>query len=442
MPRPRPLTSLLALGLAIGMACAGLVAACSSDPEPLALVRVPGDAETVTQAVARVSPGGTVLVGAGVYPEQVLVDKTDVTIRGEDRNATIIDGEGRRPYGIVAISDGVRIENLTVRAATFYGVLVTGLHDENGPSAHNGDGYDTLDPEQFPPVQRFSVDHVTAHNNGLYGIYAFDANNGVIRDSYASGSADSGFYVGQCEDCNILVTGNVAERNAVGFENANASGPLTIAGNRFSGNRVGMTLISNYREAFTPQRANTVVGNLVVDNVEPDSPAQATGGFGIGIGISGARENVLARNTVTGNPVAGVLLANTEDLAAVDNSFVDTGWAGNGIDLANVSASRAPASGNCVSTTNAAATPVTLLPAALTDPCPDGEQPAATATDLPPVEVPRGVSFLKVAAPAPQPDLGPWTGQAEPLPATVALPDPDTFDLPGPDFLAELTGTA
>ena len=110
--------------------------------------------------------------------------------------------------------------------ATFYGVLFTGLHDENGPSAPTADGYQKWDPQQFPPLQRFRIDHVTAFNNGLYGIYAFDSQHGVITDSYASGSADSGFYVGQCRDCDILVTGNVAERNAVGFENANASDSL------------------------------------------------------------------------------------------------------------------------------------------------------------------------------------------------------------------------
>ena len=56
--------------------------------------------------------------------------------------------------------------------ATFYGVLFTGLHDENGPSAPTATGYEPWDPAQFPPLQRFLVDHVTAYNNGLYGIYA------------------------------------------------------------------------------------------------------------------------------------------------------------------------------------------------------------------------------------------------------------------------------
>ncbi|MDM7830354.1 right-handed parallel beta-helix repeat-containing protein [Cellulomonas edaphi] len=432
--RPRPRLIPTTLAVVLGAVAALSAGACSSSQGSQELVRVPADAATITDAVERVAPGGTVLVAAGTYPEQVLLSTTDVTIRGEDRNATVITGEGKRPYGIVATADGARIENLTVRETTFYGVLVTGLHDENGPSAHNGDGYTRLDPDKFPPVRRFSIDHVTAANNGLYGIYAFDAHDGVIQDSYASGSADSGFYVGQCRQCGILVTGNVAERNAVGFENANASDSVMIAGNRFSGNRVGMTLISNYQEAFTPQRANTVVGNLLADNAEPDSPAQASGSFGLGLGISGGIENALTRNRISGNPVAGVQLANTEDLAAASNAFTGNAFEGNGVDLANTSATRAPAAGNC-----ADGTPTTS-PADLLAPCPGtAAQPAAP---LEGTSVPRGTSFLRVASPVAQPDMGAWTGQAAPLPARVTMPDPAGFPVPPADFLAAMSGTA
>ena len=46
-------------------------------------------------------------------------------------------------------------------------------------------------------VDGYRVDHVTAYNNGLYGIYAFASRNGVIENSYASGHPDSGLYVGR-----------------------------------------------------------------------------------------------------------------------------------------------------------------------------------------------------------------------------------------------------
>ncbi len=399
---------------------------------------MPQDARSIQAAVDKVADGGMVLVDAGVYRESVVVSTKDVTVRGADRNGTVIDGEGLRPYGVVGIADGVRVQNLTVRNHTFYGVLITGVHDENGPSANNGDDYDEFDPAEFPPLQRFAVDHVTAYNNGLYGIYAFDAQHGVITDSYASGSADSGFYVGQCHSCDVLVEGNVAERNAVGFENANASGPLVVTGNRFTGNRVGMTLLSNYQEAFLPQRGNQVVGNLIGDNDSGDSPAQADGGFGTGIGIAGGVDNEIARNRIAGNPRAGVLIANTEDLPATGNRLTDNVYADNGVDVANISAERAPATGNCVRER------VTTLPAALAATLTCGtsarRQPAVPATDVARLaKAPPGISFLDVAPPRDQPGLPDADSRPEPLPGNVAMPDTAQIGVPPTSLLAGLS---
>jgi len=405
-------------------------------------VRVPEDVTTLGEAADRVAPGGTILIGAGHYAEQLLIDTPDVTVRGVDRNDTVIDGGGIRPYGVVAVADGVRVENITVTGATFYGVLFTGLHDENGPSAPTADGYQRWDPQQFPPLQRFRVDHVTAFNNGLYGIYAFNSQHGVITDSYASGSADSGFYVGQCRDCDVLVTGNVAERNAVGFENANASDSVVVAGNRFAGNRVGLTLLSSYQEAFLPQHANQVVGNLISDNDEADSPAQADGGFGTGIGIGGGQSNTVERNRISGNARAGVILTNTEDIPATDNRFRDNVLDDNAVDMANQSAERTPATGNCA--TGVATTLPTTLLAELSAACDsaDGQPQASTATAEGP-DAPPGKSFKQVTSPIDQPNLAAADPAAasKPLPGIVAMPDLTTLTVPAADLLQANSGT-
>jgi nitrous oxidase accessory protein NosD len=421
---------------ACGVSLAGCSLLATSTPSgSSSVVTVPGDAKTLADALAAVRPGGMILLEPGTYREQLVVNKKDVTIRGLDRNTVIIDGEGTRPYGVVAIADGVRIENLTVRNTTFYGVLVTGMHDKNGPSAHNGDNYTRLDPSKFPPVQRFSINFVTAYNNGLYGIYSFDAQHGSITNSYASGSADSGFYVGQCPDCDILVSGNVAERNAVGFENANASKSLTIVGNRFSNNRVGLTLVSNYQEAFTPQSQNLVAGNVLSDNVSADSPSQEDGGFGIGLGVSGGRDNLITNNRIEGNPRAGVLLASTEDLSAAGNSFVSNNFGGNGVDLANVSSERAAATNNCVTGSKPSTLPVDFVAG-----CSAGaSKPAVTTTDLPGPFAPKGISFLKVLPPIDQPTLPNVKVAPSRLPATVSRPSAASIPLPPADLLLELT---
>jgi hypothetical protein len=152
---------------------------------------VPEEAPTITQAVERVAEGGLVLVGPGVYEEEIRITTPDVTLRGLDRNDTVIDGGGTRSFGVVGAADGVRVENLTVRSALFYGVLVTSVHGDGGPLAHGGPGYTRLDPDEFPPLERFAVSHVTASNNGLYGIYAFNARHGSITDSYAPASTSA-----------------------------------------------------------------------------------------------------------------------------------------------------------------------------------------------------------------------------------------------------------
>ena len=254
--------------------------ACAAPPNDGTLVRVPEDAATLSEAAEQVAPGGTILIAAGTYEEELQIDTPDVTVRGEDRNETVIDGGGIRPYGIVSIADGVTVENLTVTGATFYGVLFTGLHDENGPSAPTADGYTPLGSGGSSRRCRGSSSTMSPRTTT-----ACTASTRSTRSTASSatptrrvlptaGSTSASAVTAMCSS-----TGNVAERNAVGFENANASDSVVITGNRFSGNRVGLTLLSSYQEAFTPQRANQVVGNLISDNDEADSPAQAEGGF-------------------------------------------------------------------------------------------------------------------------------------------------------------------
>ena len=115
--------------------------------------------------------------------------------------------------------------------------------------------------------------------------------------------ADSGLYVGQCKPCHIVVRNNVAERNAVGYEGTNASGDMTVVGNRFVGNRVGATTDSDHQEAFLPQNGSTMVGNVVADNNQADTPEQATAVSVSAWASPGARTTstrAISSSTITG----------------------------------------------------------------------------------------------------------------------------------------------
>jgi hypothetical protein len=143
------------------------------------------------QGRRRGRPGGIVLISPGVYEEAVLVTTPFLTIRGLDRNATILEGGFTLDNGIQVIeADGVAIENLTARH-----YLLNGFY--------------------WSSVFGYRGSYLTAFNNGDYGVFAYDSVYGQFDHSYASGHPDSGFYVGQCFPCHAVVADVLAENNAM-----------------------------------------------------------------------------------------------------------------------------------------------------------------------------------------------------------------------------------
>ncbi|UKD58324.1 right-handed parallel beta-helix repeat-containing protein [Amycolatopsis sp. FU40] len=395
-------------------------------------IRVPADAPTISAAVSLARAGDLVLVAPGEYHETVKITTPRVTLRGEVREKVVVDGQLKRDNGVVVSAPGVAVENLTVRNHTQNGVLVTGsVKAADGLPGHGG-GYDTGDePIRF--LSAFLVSHVTATRNGLYGIYAFSAQNGVIEQSYASGGADSGIYVGQCQPCRTVVRGNVAELNAVGFEGTNASGEMYVVGNRFSGNRVGATANSDHQEKLLPQQNSVLAGNLVAANGQAATPEQADGGWGIGIGIDGGSGNQVLRNRIAGNPNAGLVLTATQDVPPKDNRIAGDVFAANGIDVGWTFPGATKGSGNCLDSGALHTIPEGLPTNAA---CPaTAASPSGMWTRAKP---PAGIPFTEVAAPPSQPQF-PDARTAGPtvVPAVPEFPDVAQIQAPAASLLAD-----
>ncbi len=238
--------------------------ATTPDAKQPTTVRVPGDHPTIQAAVDAARPGDMVLVDDGVYAEQVTIETDDLTLRGTDRNGTVLDGGGTLENGVMVLADGVAVENLTARNFRSNGVLFTGDYG----SGRTLSGY--------------RVAYVTAVANGLYGIYAFNARGGLIEQSYASGHPDSGFYIGQCNPCDALIRNVTSEYNAVGYQGTNAGGNLVITASVWAHNRVGLQPNSSVKERLAPQTDSVIVGNVIIDNSEARTP-RATDAFGVGI---------------------------------------------------------------------------------------------------------------------------------------------------------------
>jgi hypothetical protein len=276
-------------------------------------LRVPGQYETVSTALAHATPGDLILVAAGTYRGGITVAVPDVVIRGVNRNTVVFDGDNEVPNGFTVSGDGDAVENLTVRHYAINGVLFT----KAGYA-----GYGSRAGAGTPVLMGYRASYITAYDNGLYGIYAFVARRGEIDHVYASGSPDSGIYIGQCRPCDAVVTDSVAEGNRVGFEAANASGGLDVIDSDFSANRDGVAIESSLAEQLAPQASALVAGNLVEDNNNRRTPTEdeATDVFGYGIAIGGGSHDTVLRNRVTGNASVGVVITDLAGYRPGDNT--------------------------------------------------------------------------------------------------------------------------
>lgn len=291
--------------------CLIFVISCSSEKKVSLPKRISVKAgASIQKAIDKASPGDLIILETGTYNGDVVVSTNDLTIRGKDRNNTIIDGKYKQDNGFIIAANGVRIENLTVQKFRTNGILFQGGYES-----------DTTNTSTPDVLDRYKVQYVNALNNGLYGIYAFSSKNGVIANTYTKANADAGIYIGQCKPCNALVTGNIAEDNGLGFQGANASKELYIFTNNFSNNRAGIHLLSETKETKSPQEGVVVKGNLASKNNNDSAPTTTPDLYGFGIVIAGGNDNIVENNRTEENIQVGIALVENNAFLPSNNSF-------------------------------------------------------------------------------------------------------------------------
>ncbi|MGI9666371.1 MAG: plastocyanin/azurin family copper-binding protein [Acidimicrobiia bacterium] len=295
-------------------------------------ITVPDDHATIQAAVDVAAAGDMVYVRNGVYTETVTVRTPSLIIRGEDRNETVLDGEFELSNGFHVVADAVAIENFTARNFEVNGFYWTGVTGYRGS-------------------------YITAHNMGDYGIYAFDAVDGLFEHVFASGNRDSGIYIGQCYPCNAVVTDSISVENGLAYSGTNAGGELYLINSYYADNMGGVAPNSLDGELYPPHREVYIGGNLVINNNNGDAPTKGLArlAWGEGIILAGGEGDVVEKNLVVNHDRLGIVtnvLPDKNIWWASDNVVVDNTIAGTGLgDLGLVG----PLSeGNCFEGNNAA----------------------------------------------------------------------------------------
>jgi parallel beta-helix repeat protein len=256
--------------------------------------------DSIQQAVDAAQAGTTILLAPGTYQQTVTVDKANLKLVGlPGKGGVVLKNPGGQAAGVTVTPNGggFELDNVTVRGFNQDGVLLEG-------------------------VDGFRLEGVTAVNNHDYGLFPVLSADGVIKGCTASGSSDTGIYVGQSSA--VAVRDCVAHDNVNGIEVENCTG-VTVNDNVVYGNTVGIfvdllpAVVPGITVTTSSQNVvadNLVVGNNRTNTADPSDIASAEAS-GVGILVVGGDHQTVQGNVVLGNDTGGIVLLSGRDLISL-----------------------------------------------------------------------------------------------------------------------------
>ena len=243
--------------------------------------------------------GDTVRVPPGIYRENVLVAKDNITIKGQ--SGAVLDGTG------LPGNSGITVRSSSP-SARINGFKLTGLQIQN----YSRNGVILI------RVNDFQIDNGKYINNEEYGIFPILSSHGLIRSNQVSGSDDTGIYIGQSQD--VIIKDNYVHDCTIGIE-VELSSNITVQNNQAIDNSIGMTA------EVLPGLSVTVTTNVqIIDNtfnsnnranpVTDPTDILSQLPSGSGLLIFGADHVMVKDNRVVGNNSVGIAVAQLSPVLA------------------------------------------------------------------------------------------------------------------------------
>lgn len=137
----------------------------------------PNNYTTIQAGINAANPDDTVYVYAGVYNENIVINKA-ITVRGQQASTTIIDGRSLG-HVVTITSNNVLFTDFSVRNGNSYGIYVN-------------------------TVASVSIERCVSSNNAMYGIYLYHAPFCCVKNSQSFSNHRYGMSIESSPNCQLI----------------------------------------------------------------------------------------------------------------------------------------------------------------------------------------------------------------------------------------------
>lgn len=281
-----------------------------------------GNYSSIQDAVNDASDGDTIIVHNRIYYENLVLNKS-ITIVGEDRLNTIIDGNGSGD-AVVISADNVCIRNFTIKNK---GISGTGINikanqsiiSENLIIDNNWSGIET-----GYACRNCTISKNTIMNNG-YGIFFNKKTMNInFSENIVSNNSFDGIYLDQSSDG--IVTDNIIDKNGDDGLSLTFSNDIVVYKNFIINSKDNGIYLYSSKEMINENIiAGSIEGGIFLRNSNESQIVWNNvleNGKGIELTFQSCN-NVINNNNITSNDIGIYSSADAGSNDFSDNSFSD-----------------------------------------------------------------------------------------------------------------------
>ena len=227
-------------------------------------INVPANYSTIQEAINAASDGDTIIVAAGTYNERVVINKP-LTLQGENRDTTIIDGTGMTVTGIPPYgNNGILIFPGASYHTKDVGITISGFTVQNFAviGAGGGAGIATDGTYQYKNI---TISDVIAKDNGMAGLEVSRALDSHFSDIVVDNNDQIGN--GQGYGIWLMYDSSNDDFTNIVAKNHDSTGIMVMQANS---NTFDNIISSNNKYGiyyFLGSSGNIITGSTISDNI-------------------------------------------------------------------------------------------------------------------------------------------------------------------------------